>query len=1269
MEFQILGPLEVRRGGERLTLGRAKQRALLGILLVHANELLSSDRLIEELWPEPPETAANTLQVYVARLRKVLEPSRSRGAPGELLVTRPPGYALRVDADELDADRFERLLGEGRTAREADDPATARGKLRDALGLWRGAALADFPYDPFAQTEIARLEDLRLDAAEERIETELALGGAAELVPELEALVNDNPLRERLRGQLMLALYRSGRQAEALEVYRQTVKTFDEELGLAPSPSLQRLQTAILRQEPALEVWTEAPRQPIEAIRTSESGPFVAVEAPAPARKTVTALIARRPSLRLDPEALGREDERFRAELAAIVERYGGTIASTMGGEVMAVFGVPRVHEDDALRALGAAIEIRETCAADATGPGFAVRTGIATGEVLASGSNDRPLSVVGDPVAAARDFVDDAAPGEILVDRETEQLVRDRAELEAAGSDAAPAWRLRNLTRERAVVGSLTTPLVGRTAELALLQHAFDEATRTRTLHLFTVLGDAGIGKSRLAQEFVTRISDEAATLVGRSVPYGEGITFWSLREIVGQLVGAEAADRPAERGEVRALADRLRAAIGGSAASLDREEIFWATRRLFATLARERPLVVFFEDLHWAERTFLDLIEYLAERKEEGTPTLLVCIARPELLDQRQAWAGDNENTTMLVLEGLPDRECEALVGELAPGLPQLTKLRVLEAAGGNPLFIEQLVAMLREHGGQEAELAVPPTINALLSARLDRLGPAERAILARAAVVGKEFSIEAIVHMLPDDARPFAARHTAALVQKGFIEPAPSLGGRGIRFRHILIQQAAYRAAPKALRANLHERFVAWVEDRNRDDAAEPSEIAGYHLEQAFRLRADVGPVGDEELRLAQRASDRLAAAGERAFQQGDMPASVNLLGRAAALPAPPGTSGPAVLPELGYALFEIGEVDEASAVLAEAQARARAGGDRGLEWRVAATSPRIEMYRAPERIDLDALTAQTETAIEALGELGDEAGLARAWMVLSDIHWSNGRLRETSEAATRGAGYARRAGNRREVGWALGQNALCAIHGPMPVTDGLRWLERLLRAEPENRTLDANLTGFVTLLEAMAGRFDEARRHIDDSRALARDLGLIWQAGVQELLSGYIELLAGDPVAAERDMRTAEATFMEVGEGWFLSTVAVDLPRAVYEQGRYDDAFELLTTIEERSAPTDREWQIKRTGIPARLLARRGDFEGAERLAREGVALAAASDFVVLHADVLLDLADVLQLAGRRADAAAATAKAVALYQRKGNVAAARRARTGVTGEPH
>ena len=408
MQFQILGPLEVRRQGRQVALGAAKQRALLAILLVHANELVSTDRLIDELWPQPPETAANTLQVYVGKLRKALEPGRARGAPAEVLITRAPGYMLRVEAGQLDAERFESLLADGSRAREAGESPAAAELLRDALALWRGDALAEFTYEPFAQDEIARLEELRTIALEERLEADLALGRHTAVLGELEALVREHPLRERLRGQLMLALYRCGRQADALEVYRQTRETLDEELGLSPGPALERLQTAILRQEPALEVSIEAPAEP-----AAPGAPPEITAAPAEVRKTVTVIVARGLSTGgLDPEALSREDERYRAHIARTVERYGGTIAGSFGNAVMAVFGVPRVHEDDAFRAAAAALEICTAPSGDGSSAGSATRVGLATGEVLTKGSGTNELSVVGEPVTAAGELADAAAAG-----------------------------------------------------------------------------------------------------------------------------------------------------------------------------------------------------------------------------------------------------------------------------------------------------------------------------------------------------------------------------------------------------------------------------------------------------------------------------------------------------------------------------------------------------------------------------------------------------------------------------------------------------------------------------------------------------------------------------------------------------------------------------------------------------------------------------------------------------------------------------------------
>jgi tetratricopeptide (TPR) repeat protein len=608
----------------------------------------------------------------------------------------------------------------------------------------------------------------------------------------------------------------------------------------------------------------------------------------------------------------------------------------------------------------------------------------------------------------------------------------------------------------------------------------------------------------------------------------------------------------------------------------------------------------------------------------------------------------------------------ESAQLIEARAAGLPAGTQAQVRETAQGNPLFLDQILAMLAEGVPPSGEVPMPPTIQAVLAARLDRLGPGERAVMDRGAVIGKEFWVDAVIDQLPDGGQRFARRHLDTLVEKDLLDPAPSqLPGRhAFRFRHVLIQEAVYRGISKQLRAELHEHVAAWLRESMGADSLEYAEVAGYHLEQAFGYRAELGPVREAELELARRAADNLAAAGEGAFQRGDMPATANLLRRAAALPASSEELSLALLADLGYALFEIGEEDDAAAVLERARARARAAGDRRLEWHVAATRARVEMYRDPSGVDLDAIGRETRTAIEVLDELGDDVGLARAWMVLSDVYWSQGRLGATSDAATRAAEHARRAGSRREVGWALGQIALCAIHGPLPVAEGLERLERLRRQEPENRTLDANLSGFLALLEAMAGRIDEAREHLKKTRELARELGLAWQGAVQELLSGYVELLAGDPVAAEREIRKACEAFREIGEGWFLSDATVDLPRAIYEQGRYEDAFASLSEIDEVSAPTERLWQIKRTGVPARLLARRGRIEEAEALAGEGVALAADSEFVVLHADVLLDQAEVLLLAGRREEAGAAVAEAASRYERKGAVISAARARTSL-----
>ncbi|MET0561645.1 MAG: AAA family ATPase, partial [Gaiellaceae bacterium] len=911
----------------------------------------------------------------------------------------------------------------------------------------------------------------------------------------------------------------------------------------------------------------------------------------------------------LDAETYRRIISRYFIEVSRVLERHGGTVEKFVGDAVMAVFGIPVIHEDDALRAVRAAVELREALAGlnealrAEYGVKLAVRTGLNTGEVVAGDPAQGQAFATGEAVALAQRLESVARPGEILIGEPTYRLVRDAVLVEPLKSlvlkgkaEPVHAWRLLGVvTGAPAVARRLDSPLVARERELALLNHAYRRAVDERACHLFTILGPAGVGKSRLVNELVSRLDGEAHLLIGRCAPYGEGITFWPLTEMIRQaatitpiLAASEARARLGRlvggESEAELVVERLAAATGLSEGEPTNEEIFWAVRKLLETIAREKPVVAVFDDVQWAEPTFLDLIEHISDWTRHA-PVLLICLARPELLDERPTWGGGKPNATSILLEPLDDVAVKVLIENLLGGEIDSSVFRSLRDAGeGNPLFVEELLAMLvdadlleQRNGhwgavGDIGRISPPPTIHALLAARLDRLAPEDRAVLERAAVIGKLFSREALVGLGAED--ELDAR-LATLVHKDLIRPSdtdpdPSRAG-SYRFRHILVRDAAYLGIPKGSRAELHEMFATWLERARSGRLREYEEILGYHLEQAHHYRAELAPANDLSSALASRAAELLASAGRRAFARGDATASARLLTRATVLLLHDDRSRIEMAPDLGAALIEAGELVQAETVLARAETAAAAEGDKRLELRARLERCWLQL-RAEPKVAASGVQEIAERAIKTFEELDDDAGLARAWSLLGGVHWFASRWGARAEALEQALVYARRAGDLRQESVALGGLPLSLSWGATPIPEAVERCRELLVQAGSNRTIESKIVVVLAELEAGLGHFDEARSLYGRSKTIVEELGLQLQLGVQTFAAGTIELLAGNPEAAEVELRVGLDTLQRIGAQVASSTLAGLLGAAVYVQGRYDDA-ERLTELSEATAPEE------------------------------------------------------------------------------------------------
>jgi class 3 adenylate cyclase/tetratricopeptide (TPR) repeat protein len=927
-----------------------------------------------------------------------------------------------------------------------------------------------------------------------------------------------------------------------------------------------------------------------------------------------------------DPERLRALLARYFERMQAIVERHGGSVEKFIGDAVMAVFGVPVLHEDDALRALRAAVEMRDALPE----LGLQGRIGVMTGEVV-TGTEERLAT--GDAVNVAARLEQSAQQGEVLVGGSTLALVHAAAEVEPVEplalkgkAEPVPAYRLLRVRspEER----PHETLFVGRRRELALLREAWERTQAERRCELVTVIGDAGVGKSRLAEELFESV--RATVVRGRCLPYGEGITYWPVVEVLKQLDLLPA-------NETAAVA--IRSLLGEAETATSAEEIAWAFRKTLEQAAAARPLVVVFEDIQWGEETFLDLIEHVA-LLSSGAPILMLCIARPELTERRPGWS------VTLRLEPLGDEDVNKLIPERIPGE---VRDKIARAAGGNPLFIEEMRAMAGEAAG---EVVVPPTLQALLAARLDQLESAERSVLERGAVEGEIFHRGAVQALAPDETQ--VTPRLAALVRKELIRPySPQLAGEdGFRFRHLLIRDAAYDALPKAVRAELHERFADWLEERGAD-LVELDEILGYHLEQACQYRAELGTLGDSV--LAATAKRRLTAAGRSAMLRADDSAAVSLLERAAAL-VPTGEIDVALETDLVEALFWGGKVDAALARAGFLAQRASATGDRVGELCGRIKEGVFRISLAPEGAT-EELAALLDAAMPVFQAADDHLALYIGYSALGQVALNRVQMDAMLEAFERASAHAQRASlpKQRLLGW----RASARFFGTTPVSELLAWLDEQEAGGVRVTELRAHRADAL----AMLGRFDEARAILGEARAELTDRGGGISLGILTGIdSVLVELLAGDPAAAVEFGEEACRLLDELGERGILSTVAGNLARAMYAADRLEEADAWAGRAAELGESEDRATQMLWRQARAKVLGRRGEDEEAERLAREAVAIGETTDNLDHQGETYEDLCEVLLLAGRPDEAAAALERALARYDRKGNLVSTQRVQT-------
>lgn len=987
---------------------------------------------------------------------------------------------------------------------------------------------------------------------------------------------------------------------------------------------------------------------------------------------------------RLDPEAMGEVLDLYFTAMTRVLRRHGGTIQKFIGDAIVAAFGIPVLHEDDALRAVRAAVEMREALVRlnrqlqAGYGVSLVTRTGVHTGEVVVREAVNEQQVLTGDTLNTAARLEQAAGADEILVGGPTYRLVRGAVEVEAlpaldlkGKSEPVAAYRLLRVFGDEQASRRHLAPIVGREEELATLAERYAAAVAQRRCHLATVLGEAGVGKSRLVRALIESVGEEATVLRGRCLPYGESITFWPLLSITREAAGIEQDESPeAARARLEALtgdvevARRVASALDWSREELPIAELFWGIREMLEGLARARPLVLVIDDVHWAAPTLLELIEHLVEQVTDA-PIVLLCTARPLMLDAHPEWS-QGSAAVRLALDRLPDEASAQVIRNMTGGLPLPGGITstVLRAAEGNPLFVEQLVSMLIDEGTlvqagdhwdvtRDLErLEVPPSIQALLSARLDMLESGERGVVDPASVIGLEFPSVAVGAIAAAPVRQLAADGLTSLVLKRLVRQEPSADGRNdYRFDHILVRDAAYAGVLKRARAELHERFAEWLE--STDATGDRDEVIGYHLEQATAYRAQLGPLDDRARSLAARASAKLSAAGHRSFGRGDLPAAIDLLRRAHDTLPDDDPARVWLVPELAEALVEDGSFEEARRVLAEAEDAASDSASQCAKARSQLVRLLVDLYVGDEEGWVERAHREVDSVMPIFEAAGNEVGLTAAWRVRNLAYVTALRYDAGFEAAEQIIRHAAAAGDARQQRRGAVAYAIAALHGPSPVAEGIPRCEELIVTVEGDRRTQAVVQGSLAQLLAMDGQTERARAAYASARDMLSELGPSVVLASTSLDAGPVEILAGDLEAAERLLRADYAELERLGESYLRSTVAGLLAHVLAAREELDEAERVASEARSLAGPDDTDAQVLWRTSLARCCSLRGAHADAVRLAEEAVALTDGTAAQLLRADALTDAGVVLARAGRGDEAAEALSQALALNEAKGN----------------